>query len=47
MNANQQQPSRPRSRVYALEATGLLIIAALVLVLAVVRYWRHIPWSLR
>jgi len=47
VTANQQQPGGPGSRVYALEAIGLQIIAASVLVLALVRYWHHIPWSPR
>jgi len=38
---------RPRSRVYAREATGLIIIALLLLVLTLVRFWRYIPWSWR
>jgi hypothetical protein len=33
--------------VYASEATGLLLIAFLLLVLTLVRYWHHIHWSLR
>jgi hypothetical protein len=34
-------------RVQTLEATGLLVIAVLVLVIYVVRYWHHIPWNAR
>ena len=37
---------KPRS-VYTLEATGLLVIAVLILAVYVVRYWHHIPWSAR
>jgi len=40
-------PERPHHHGYAAEAVGLLIIAAMVLILAVVRYWHQIPWSLR
>jgi hypothetical protein len=36
-----------RHAVYASEAIGLLLIAVLLLVLTLVRYWRHIHWSLR
>ena len=36
-----------RHAVYASEATGLLLIALLLLVLTLVRYWHHIHWSLR
>jgi hypothetical protein len=34
-------------QIYTLEATGLLVIAALILILTVVRYWHHIAWSAR
>jgi hypothetical protein len=46
----QRQPEKPPAhppRVYTLEATGLIIIAVLVLILTVIRYWRHIPWGAR
>jgi hypothetical protein len=33
--------------VYASETAGLLLIAFLLLVLTLVRYWRYIHWSLR
>jgi hypothetical protein len=33
--------------IYAAEATGLLLMAVLLLVLTVVHYWRYIPWSAR
>jgi hypothetical protein len=29
------------------EATGLAIVAALVLIIIVIRYWHQIPWSAR
>jgi hypothetical protein len=34
-------------QIYTLEATGLLVIAAVILILTVVRYWHHIAWSSR
>ena len=34
-------------QVYTLEATGLLVIALLILALTLVRYWHVIPWSAR
>ncbi len=40
-------PARHRHAVYASEATGLLLIALLLLVLTLVRYWHDIHWSLR
>jgi hypothetical protein len=36
-----------RHSVYAAEATGLLLIAVLLLILTIIRYWRYIPWSAR
>jgi hypothetical protein len=43
-----RSPGRhPKPHIYTLEATGLLIIAVLILVLTLVRYWHHIPWSAR
>jgi hypothetical protein len=49
-------PSRPgepakaepaKSGIASLEARGVLIIAVLILILTLVRYWRHIPWGAR
>jgi hypothetical protein len=34
-------------QIYTLEATGLLVIAVLILILTLVRYWHHIPWGAR
>jgi hypothetical protein len=36
-----------RHAVYASETTGLVLIAALLLVLTLIRYWHYIHWSLR
>jgi len=36
-----------RHSIYAAEASGLLVIAVLLLVLTIIRYWRYIPWSAR
>jgi hypothetical protein len=38
---------RNRHHVYALETTGLLIVAATLLTITLVRYWYAIHWSLR
>lgn len=44
----QKPPARhPIPEVYTLETTGLLVIAALILILTLIRYWHHIPWSSR
>jgi hypothetical protein len=45
----QDDPSQKHHRhaVYASETTGLLLIAFLLLVLTLIRYWHDIHWSLR
>jgi hypothetical protein len=40
-------PKHHRRAVYASEATGLLLIAFVLLVLTLIRYWRVIHWSWR
>jgi hypothetical protein len=32
---------------YKMEATGILIIAVLILAITLIRYWHNISWSLR
>lgn len=42
------KPERhPIPEVYTLETTGLLVIAAVILILTLIRYWHHIPWNWR
>lgn len=36
-----------RREVYASETIGLVVIAVLLLVFTVLRYWHHVHWSLR
>jgi hypothetical protein len=49
--APKRQPQQPSTehhhtpQVYTLETTGLLVIAILILILTLARYWHHIPWS--
>ena len=38
---------RHRHTVYAAEASGLMVIAALLLILSLVRYWHYINWGAR
>jgi hypothetical protein len=38
---------RPRPHIYSVETVGLLIIALLILVLTLIRYWHNINWSAR
>jgi hypothetical protein len=40
-------PHHHTPQVYTLEATGLLVIATLILILTLARYWHHISWSVR
>ena len=40
-------PQHPRPHIYTMEAAGLLVIAALIMIITLVRYWHHIPWSAR
>jgi hypothetical protein len=44
---SQDDQKHRRHAVYASETTGLLLIAFLLLVLTLLRYWRDIHWSLR
>jgi hypothetical protein len=36
-----------RHHAYAAEATGLLVIGVLLLILTIARYWSYINWSIR
>jgi hypothetical protein len=50
VNAHRQNvppAKRFRHAAYAAETSGLLLIALLLLVLTVIRYWHAIQWSLR
>jgi hypothetical protein len=44
---NDSAHKQQRHAVYATETCGLLLIAFLLLVLTLVRYWHVIRWSLR
>jgi hypothetical protein len=46
-NEDHNKSHRHRHSIYAAEATGLLLMAVLLLILTVIRYWRYIPWSAR
>lgn len=45
--ADDKHAHRHHHSIYAEEASGLLIIALLLLVLCLIRYWQYIPWSAR
>jgi hypothetical protein len=40
------EPTPPR-QAQSLEAKGIIVVAVLVLVILIVRYWHQIPWSAR
>jgi hypothetical protein len=42
-----QDKHRHHHAIYAAEATGLLLMAVLLLILTIIRYWRYIPWNAR
>jgi hypothetical protein len=46
-NEHQGDKHQHRHSIYAAEATGLLLMAVMLLVLTILRYWRYIPWSAR
>ncbi len=43
----EHSPKHHHHAIYASETTGLLLIAFLLLVLTLIRYWHDIHWSLR
>jgi hypothetical protein len=45
--ASPMQHDQRRHHIYALETTGLLIIAATLLGITLVRFWHAIQWSWR
>jgi hypothetical protein len=46
-NDNDSHHKHRRHAIYATETSGLVVIAFLLLVLIVIRYWHAIHWSLR
>jgi hypothetical protein len=46
-STSQDDHKHHRHAVYASETTGLLLIALVLLVLTLVRYWHEIHWSVR
>jgi hypothetical protein len=44
---HQEDKHQHHHAIYAAEATGLLLMAVLLLILTLIRYWRYIPWSAR
>jgi hypothetical protein len=49
VNVRQTDSSRNHRRhaIYASETSGLLLIAFLLLVITLIRYWHAIHWSVR
>jgi hypothetical protein len=45
---NQKPPSDHHSaEIYTAETTGLIVIALIILILTLVRYWRFMNWGWR
>ena len=44
---NDSAHKHQRHAIYATETSGLLLIAFLLLVLTLIRYWHDIRWSVR
>jgi hypothetical protein len=44
---NDSDHKHQRHAIYATETSGLLLIAFLLLVLTLIRYWHAIHWSVR
>ena len=44
---NDSDHKHRRQAIYATETSGLLLIAVLLLVLTLVRYWHAIHWGVR
>jgi hypothetical protein len=40
-------PHRDVPQVYSLEATGLIVVAVVILIITLIRYWHNIAWSAR
>ncbi|MGB7603692.1 MAG: hypothetical protein WBM24_25565 [Candidatus Sulfotelmatobacter sp.] len=49
VNAQQNDSGHKQRRraIYASETSGLLLIAFLVLIVTIIRYWHAIHWSMR
>jgi len=50
--APKRQPAKkaqrhPAPHIYTTETTGLLVIALLILIIMLARYWHFVHWSLR
>ena len=46
-SAGNDDKHQHRHHAYAAEATGLLVIGILLLILTLARYWSYIHWSIR
>jgi len=49
VNAHQNDSNHKHRRhaIYASETSGLLLIASLLLIVTIIRYWHAIHWSVR
>jgi len=44
---NDSSGKHRRHAIYAMETSGLLLIALLLLIITLIRYWHAIHWSVR
>jgi len=44
---DKQSSKHHSAQVYTTETTGLLVIALLILIITLARYWHFVHWSLR
>jgi hypothetical protein len=45
--ASPPRQRQPKVSILTREATGLLVIAIVILIITLARYWYRIPWSAR
>jgi hypothetical protein len=43
----QPDQRHPKTHIYSAEATGLLIVGLMILILTLIRYWHYINWRAR
>jgi hypothetical protein len=45
--SSEPKPADAKSSIHCVETIGLVLLAFLVLIITIVRYWGHIAWSAR
>jgi hypothetical protein len=41
------KPDDPKPSIHRVETIGLILLAFLVLIITILRYWGHVAWSAR